>query len=85
MEIENVQRNFTRKTAVCKDLHYHQRLKKLGYIRSLQSRKLLYYKILNGKDYIRMEFKENSRRGIGSVAVVPPSNNKAQRSMGNCV
>lgn len=67
--IETVQRNFTRKISGCKDLDYHQRLKKHG-LRSLQRRRERYiiihtWKIVNGKspDDIRMEFKENSRRG----------------------
>ena len=84
-EIENIQRNFTRKISSCRDLDYWQRLKALKLM-SLQRRRERYiiihtWKIVNGHapNDIDMIFKTNSRLGL--KAVVPPHHPKAQKSV----
>ena len=83
--IENIQRNFTRRINGCQDLDYWARLRKLG-IMSLQRRRERYiiihtWKILNGRapNDINMLFKDTLRHG--KRAIVPPTNNSAQRSV----
>lgn len=84
-EIENMQRNFTRKISGCKDLNYWERLLKLNLM-SLQRRRERYiiihtWKIANGDapNDIGMIFKTNKRLGI--KAVVPGLFTKAQSSV----
>jgi len=83
--IENIQRNYTRRINGCQDIDYWARLKKLG-IMSLQRRRERYviihtWKILNGRapNDIDMLFKDTLRHG--KRAIVPPTNNSAQRSI----
>ena len=83
--IENVQRNYTRRILGCQQLDYWDRLKKLDLL-SLQRRRERYILIHTWKmandlapNDIKMVFKENARHGI--KAIVPPLNNKSQRSV----
>ena len=83
--LENVQRNFTRKIAGCKDLDYWERLKSLKLL-SLQRRReryciILVWKMLNGlaPNAIGMVFYEQNRLGL--KVKLPPVNNKAQCSV----
>lgn len=82
--IESVQKNFTRRISSCKDLDYWKRLKKLKLL-SLQRRRERYiiiqvWKILNGHapNDVNITFRSLQRHGIR--ALVPPLNNRAQRS-----
>ena len=83
--IENVQRNYTRRILGCQQLDYWDRLKELDLL-SLQRRRERYILIHTWKmandlapNDIKMVFKENARHGI--KAIVPPLNNKSQRSV----
>ena len=83
--IENVQRNYTHHILGCQQLDYWDRLKKLDLL-SLQRRRERYilihtWKMANdlASNDIKMVFKENARHGI--KAIVPPLNNKSQRSV----
>ena len=84
-QLEQVQRNFTRRILGCQKLGYWERLAVLN-LQSLQRRReryqvILMWKIYNGlvPNGIDIEFTETAR--FGPRAVVPSFNYKAQRSV----
>ncbi len=82
--LENVQRQFTRRIAGCKDLDYWGRLKKLGII-SLQRRRERYsiiqvWKILHNETQNSTSLTFYTSERLGMKASVPAFNHSAQKS-----
>ena len=84
-KLEDVQRSFTKKITGCKELTYHERLKKLQLL-SLQRRRERYcmvhvWKIKNGlaPNDIEIQFADHVRLGVR--ASIPAINRNAQMSI----
>ena len=82
--LEDVQRFFTKKIRECKDLDYHQRLKKLD-LQSLQRRRERYciihiWKIYHGitPNDLNIKFATHARLGVKTL--IPPINKQASQA-----
>ena len=84
-QLEQVQRNFTRRIAGCREMTYWERLHHLK-LQSLQRRRERYmliqmWKIHNGlSPYVGVDFMPDSGSRQGPRAEVPSINHKAQQS-----